>query len=146
QRLAEDIYRRLLAVTGVTPILLDQNPQEPPAELLRPRRWLAQLAVNIVDYIDEDDISTPLLFYTAEDYRHLPLAPPLPPDPNRASRPDGSSQPGGPRQGSDIQWPMYWVFGTELPRVVVNEVLAEIGKNDPDNAYADQVRVFVELH
>src|SRR5207253_748820 len=63
QRLANDIYRRLLAVTGVPSVLPDQNPQEPPADLLRPRRWLAQLAANIVDYLDEDDISTPFLFY-----------------------------------------------------------------------------------
>src|SRR5262249_19053848 len=67
QRLADEIYRRLLVVTGVPPILDDQNPQAPPPVLLRVRRWLAQLAVNVVDYIDEDDISTPFCFYTAAD-------------------------------------------------------------------------------
>jgi hypothetical protein len=144
QRLAEEIYRRLLAVTGVAPILPDQIPQAPPPALLRVRRWLAQLAVNIVDYVDEDDISTPFCFYTAEDYKHLTEPPPLPPDPNRVGRPDNPA--GGPLQAGEIQWPLYWVFGTELPRVVVNEVLAQAQFNDPDDAYSDTVRVFVELH
>jgi hypothetical protein len=141
QRLANDIYRRLLAVTGVAPILPDQNPQVPSAELLRPRRWLAQLAANLVDYIDEDDISTPFNFYTAEDYGHLPVPPPLPPDPDRV---DPTRRADGPN--GEIQWPLYWVFGTELPRVVVNEALAEMRVNAPDGAYGDTVRVFVELH
>ncbi len=138
QQLANDIYRRLLIITGVPPIHADQNPSDPPSDLLRSRRWLAQLAVNIVDYIDEDDISTPLLFYTADDYRDLP-GPLPPPDPTRVSRPDSRTQ------GADLQWPMYWVFGTEAPRVLVNEALAEIGINDPNSAYVDRVRVFIEL-
>src|SRR5262249_10700921 len=141
QRLANDIYRRLLAVTGVPPILADQDPQAPPADLLRARRWLAQLAANIVDYLDEDDISTPFLFYTAEDYQHLAAPPPLPPDPGRV---DPARRTDGP--DGEVQWPLYWVFGTELPRVVVNEALAEGHVNDPDEVYRDQVRVFVELH
>src|SRR5262249_40962525 len=39
-----------------------------------------------------------------------------------------------------------WVFGTELPRLAVNEVLAQSQENDPDEAYSDTVRLFVELH
>jgi hypothetical protein len=144
QRLANDIYRRLLVITGVPPILPSQNPQAPAPELLRSRRWLAQLAVNIVDFIDEDDISTPFCFYTAEDYEHLINPPLIPPDPSRVSRPD--SLPGGPFRAGELQWPMYWVFGTELPRVVVNEALAEMKKTRPDDSYLDTIRVFVELH
>src|SRR5262249_39000036 len=34
QQLAEDVYRRLLAVTGAAPILPEQNPQAPPPQLL----------------------------------------------------------------------------------------------------------------
>jgi hypothetical protein len=146
QQLANDLYRRLLAVTGVAPILPDQVPEAPPAALLRTRRWLAQLAVNVVDFIDEDDISTPFCFYTAEDYQGLAEPPLLPPDPDRVGRPDSALLPGRPGQAGEIQWPLYWVFGTELPRVVVNEVLGEMSRDDPDGAYPGAVRVFVELH
>jgi hypothetical protein len=145
QQLANDIYRRLLAVAGVPPILPDQDPQAPPAVLLHSRRWLAQLAANIVDYLDEDDISTPFCFYTAEDYQGLALPPALPPDPDRVGRPDAPLLPGRPGSAGELQWPLYWVFGTELPRVVVNEALAEMRRNEPDEAYPDTVRVFVEL-
>jgi hypothetical protein len=139
QRLANDIYRRLLIITGVPPIRPEQRPREPEPSLLRCRRWLAQLAVNIVDFIDEDDISTPFCFYTSEDYQHLPVPPRRPPDPSRVSdRPEGME--------GEIQWPLYWVFGTELPRIVVNEALAESRRHDPNEAYTDIVRVFVELH
>jgi hypothetical protein len=59
-------------------------------------RWLAQLSVNIVDYIDNDDIITPLQWYT---------------DPNGIN-------------------PAEFVFGTELPRLVLNEAYAQVD-NDP---------------
>src|SRR5262249_18047139 len=62
QNLASDIYRRLLAVTGV-PATNPPNSATPTPAELAPRRWLAQLAVNIVDFIDEDEISTPFNFY-----------------------------------------------------------------------------------
>src|SRR5262249_53552643 len=55
------------------------------------------------------------------------------------SRPDS--------QAGEIQWPLYWVFGTELPRVVVNEALALVAQTaDEDESYQDVVRVFAELH
>src|SRR5262249_10962907 len=66
QTLANDIYRRLVAVPGV-PLPVPRNPPDDADEAFRARRWLAQLAVNIVDFIDEDDISTPFNFYTHED-------------------------------------------------------------------------------
>src|SRR5262249_40626459 len=142
QKLADDIYRRLLVVTGIPPIRLDQlswlPPHEPPAELLRERRWLAQLAVNIVAYIDQDDICTPFLFFTAAD------SPIGRANPGRTSRPD--NPPVGDVPAGEIQWPLYWVFGTELPRVVLNEAMAQVPTNDPEEAYSEPVRVFVELH
>jgi len=61
QELAEEIYRQLLLVTGVGPVSAMRNPSD---DELAPRRYLAQLAVNIVDYIDEDEISTPFNFYS----------------------------------------------------------------------------------
>ena len=57
-------------------------------------RWLAQLAVNIVDYVDADDYMTPFLWYQT-------------PTANET------------------------VFGTELPPVVLNEVLAESEELSP---------------
>lgn len=143
QQLANDIYRRLLVVTGVSPILPEQNPQAPPPVLLRVRRWLAQLAANIVDFLDEDDVCTPFCFYTAEDYAQLAAPPVLPPDPDRVSRPDAALLTGRP--DAELQWPTYWVFGSEMPRVLVTEAMAQAARNDPDQAYADSVRVFAEL-
>src|SRR6185295_5706526 len=71
-------------------------------------RWLAQLAVNIVDYIDEDDYLTP------------------------------------------FEWaPGEWVFGTELPRLVVNEVYADVAKSDDPSTPGmkiDRVRFWIELN
>lgn len=96
QNMAFDIYTVLKAVTGA------RNPvNNPPSDAeLAPLRWLAQLAVNIVDFIDEDEVSTP--------FHYLP------------GFQDGStdSTTGGTP-------PRYWVFGTELPRIVLNEALAE---------------------
>src|SRR5262249_53759914 len=86
QQFASDIYTRLIAVTGLNP-----NPSFPgPTDTnVIPYRWLAQLAANIVDFIDPDDISTPFNFYPAG----TSAAPPAPPG--------------------------FWVFGTELPHVVL---------------------------
>jgi hypothetical protein len=103
QQLADDVYRRLLVVTSMaTPA----KPAQPSDAELAPRRWLAQLAVNIVDFLDEDEISTPFNFYTRADAG----------DPGF---------PAGAISAGNLELPRYWVFGTELPRVVLNEVLAE---------------------
>src|SRR5262249_40870465 len=131
QQLANDLYRRLLAVAGVPPILPDQNPQAPPAVLLKARRWLAQLAVNLVDYLDEDEISTPFCFYTAEDYGHLAVPPPEPPDPDRVSRPDSPLLPNRPDSAGELQWPLYGVPGTARPCFVVNRAVPGSGGHNP---------------
>jgi hypothetical protein len=105
QELADEIYRRLLRVAGVPAVAA---PPAPTDQELMPRRWLAQLAVNIVDFIDEDDICTPFNFYTAVD-----LGPAVTtPGTNLITRLNPELQ-------------KYWVYGTELPRVVLNEVLTE---------------------
>ncbi|HZY85451.1 MAG TPA: hypothetical protein VFE78_11515, partial [Gemmataceae bacterium] len=128
QQLADGIYTRLLAVAGVprSAAVADQ----PTDAELQVRRWLAQLAANVVDYLDEDDVATPFNFYTVHD----------------AGRPDfdiGACNTSGNPPQPDPELPRYWVFGTELPHVVVNEALAEYR----DLAAAPtQVRVWVELH
>jgi hypothetical protein len=63
QDLAKDIFDRLRAVTtGAVPPApgAPMPPLPAPGDLSYPAlRWLAQLAVNIVDFIDSDDLSTP---------------------------------------------------------------------------------------
>jgi hypothetical protein len=135
QNLADDIYRRLLRVTSVpTPAV----PATPTAAELAPRRWLAQLAANIVDFIDEDEISTPFNFYNATDGLPAANVGDLNLNPNTNT--------------ADPELPKYWVFGTELPKVLINEVLAEYttpldGTGKPSIGKGNQfpVRVFAEL-
>lgn len=117
QALANDIYRRLLAIAGIaTPA----NTAAPAATDLAPRRWLAQLAVNMVDFMDEDDISTPFNFYTTSD--GLPAA-----QVGNTQGPDDPGANAADQSGNNATGanPIYWVFGTELPKVVLNEVVAE---------------------
>jgi hypothetical protein len=105
QKMAAQLYGILLAVTGAQ----DPNTvQGLAAPQVNAARWLAQLAVNIVDYIDDDDYMTPFNWY--------------PKDPNPSI--------------SD------WVFGTELPRVVLNEAYVE--KNATANPETDDV--WIELY
>ena len=135
QQLAADIYSRLLRLTGVPSSAT--IPDQPTAAELQVRRWLAQLAVNIVDFIDEDDISTPFNFYTAGDAQFAPGFDP------------GALQWSGTPPAPDPGLPKYWVFGTELPHVVVNEVLAEYQDLPPPVAGGigpTAVRAWVELH
>src|SRR4029077_9019239 len=97
------------------------NPAAPSDQELMPRRWLAQLAANMVDFIDEDEISTPFNFYTAQDAypNGIPANATFDPYELTANPNSGNNDP---------ELPKYWVFGTELPRVVVKEVLAEYSK------------------
>jgi hypothetical protein len=79
--------------------------------------WLAQLAVNIVDYIDNDSYITPFNW-----------------DPSTPN--DATSNPDK------------WVYGTELPRLVVNEAYVEVDNdtvNDPMGKTNFQVNLWAEL-
>ncbi len=101
QVLAGLIFRRLWRVTGASdPATV--SPGTPQYDALR---WLAQLAVNIVDYLDDDDYMTPFFW-----------------NPNL---------------------PTEVVFGTELPRVVINEAYADW--TQASGATLTTVRVWVEL-
>jgi hypothetical protein len=91
QTFANEVYSRLRAASGgIRPA------SDPSTESYKALRYLAQLAVNITDYIDPDTNSTPFAWNT--------------------------------------NVPSDYVFGTELPQVVVNEVLCQLDNDstDPD--------------
>jgi hypothetical protein len=134
QKFADDIYRMFLRVTGVPPVA---NTSAPTAAELATRRWLAQLAVNIVDFFDEDEISTPFNFYTTADGIAAAQLGAM------TAPPAGWTSAGN---GNTNEMPTYWVFGTELPRVLVNEVLAEFKQTAVTLTTGTvDVRLFVEL-
>ena len=133
QDLARDIFNRLRAVTtGVLPLPDGQpapiNQGDPTFNALR---WLAQLAVNIVDFIDVDDMMTPFNWNSGG----------MGTNPNN---PFGNS----------------WVYGFERPRLVMNETFTRIenapgdmgGQPDPNtgNKPPQQpfltMRCWIELH
>jgi hypothetical protein len=67
QQFALDIYNALVRVTGARdPNLPVNKGMQPTAPDYQAARWLAQLAVNIVDYIDNDDYMTPFNWNGAE--------------------------------------------------------------------------------
>jgi hypothetical protein len=112
QKFAKDIYNVLVAVTGAT----DPNTAAAPlpAAQLDAARWLAQLAVNMVDTIDSDDCMTPFNWYTDNSNPMMPLP--------------------------------YWVFGTELPRVVINEAYVQQTPANAGNQTPEINDVWIELH
>jgi hypothetical protein len=119
QQAAQQIFKRLQAATGaLDPTTAFNPPYGVTSPEYRANRFLAQLAVNIVDFIDDDSNITPFNWYT---------------------RPDGTQE---------------WVFGTELPRLVLNEVFVELD-NDPTDpgvtggntqATKYNLNFWVELH
>jgi hypothetical protein len=107
QYLAAEIFEVFWRVTGTGDPAAIRVPPTSPSDLKYPRwnamRALAQLAVNIVDFIDADDYLTPFMWH-----------------------PSGQ-----------------WVFGTELPRLVLNEAFVQY-VNDPKARVYD-INVWVEL-
>src|SRR5262249_15639158 len=92
QPLAGEIFELLWRVTGTGDPALAPPPESRAHDAARwgALRWLAQLAVNVVDFVDADDYMTPFNWFSDA----------------RTGRQE-------------------WVYGTELPRVVLNEVYAE---------------------
>ncbi len=126
QQLAQDLYTILIQTTGARD---PNNPQwtvpagfnlaNAPTDF-QAARWLAQLAVNIVDYLDDDDYMTPFNWF------------------NR----NGQSE---------------WVYGTELPRALLNEAFVTYDNDSHDPGLAPpnvaqqkatyfQLNAWVELH
>lgn len=58
--MAQEIFNRLIRVTGALPPSpgFPFQPATPTDSQFRATRWLAQLAVNMVDFIDDDDVMT----------------------------------------------------------------------------------------
>jgi len=63
--MARDIYNRLIKLTGALDPSVPTNVVGP--NEYRAARWLAQLSVNIVDYIDNDDYMTPFGWHEIRD-------------------------------------------------------------------------------
>jgi hypothetical protein len=110
QNLAYDIFSRFCMAVGLPDpndmVNMPRPTLQPPANdtsnggpIYEGYRYLAQLAVNIVDYIDEDDVMTVFLWMKRNDL------------------------------GNNVARNRF-VFGTEMPRLVINEVYAQI-QNDP---------------
>lgn len=136
QQMAQSIFNVLCTVTGASctvngqnsPVTVNVKPGQPEYDALR---WLAQLAVNIVDFTDFPNVNRP----------------PAPDDVMTMFN-------WNPAQSSSIQ--NGWVFGTVLPRLVVNEAYVEISnrqkQNDPGlmktppKATQYNVNCWVELH
>ena len=126
-------YTLTVGGTAVTPA-----PTAPEYDALR---WLAQLAANLVDFLDTDDVSTVFVWN--------PLNPLNPVDTSAANNSfDSTVSPGGSPMSQRV------VFGTERPRLVLNEVYAEVANTQADASRGGMdksarqpfpVRFFVEL-
>jgi hypothetical protein len=125
--LAAQLYYRLILATGAfDPFQYKAATDTAPSMAeLRGLRSLAQLAVNMVDYLDRDDYSTPFNWgsYGSNDFIALTMDPVPPPATNVPDSTPGTSKTPITQQ---------WVFGTELPRLLLNEVYIEF-KSDPND-------------
>lgn len=152
--LARDIFQRLVIVSGgkvaftngvmylpqptgmaAPPYQIDDgvNPVVPVTQgEYDALRWLAQLAANIVDYIDNDDINTPYVW-----------------NPDPAAPISGNPYDAGNFAASPVIDNRV-VFGTEKPRLSINEVYAEIANIQTEAAggadtTGNEVRFFIEV-
>jgi hypothetical protein len=136
QQFARDIFNVLRKVTGAvdlslltTTIPAPVGSYDPTMPEYKALRWLAQLAVNIVDYIDVDDYMTPF-----------------------AWNPIDPTNPNDQANFATAQAPYRVVYGTEVPRLVLNESYAQYDNdgNDPLTGGVAttnyNLNVWVELH
>lgn len=111
QAFAQEIYNVLRNVTGVifyeTAVTsVDPAVQADIMEIKKTNRWFAQLAANIVDFIDGDDFNT--VFRWSGD-------------------------------------PKDFVFGVELPRVVINEAYS-MAQNDSGDTFMNNTKATMQTH
>ncbi|MEY4612129.1 MAG: hypothetical protein RL179_102 [Planctomycetota bacterium] len=111
QVFAQEIYNLLRSVTGVVFYEIAATSPDPTVqgdllEIKKTNRWFAQLAANIVDFIDEDDFNT--VFRWSGD-------------------------------------PKDYVFGVELPRVVINEVYS-MAQNDSADMFMNNTKATMPTH
>ena len=159
QNLARDIFARLVVATGAQAHVATQTTvigavtlqagdvyvdptAAPGSPTFNALRYLAQLAVNVVDYADADDISTVFIWNPigAAPGTNAPLAP------ADITTLDAATAANLPELANRI------VFGAEKPRLVINEAYAEVVNDATDNLGGinkpmkdAQVRVWVEL-
>ena len=137
--LARDIFARLIVATGAAANVDGSGNVTVPPNItpgmpeFNALQYLAQIAVNIVDYIDNDDISTPFIWFP-RDASGNPAPLTVVTDPKtlqgsiaKPAYPPGSKTPITPAVAVQQQM----VFGVEKPRVVINEAYSEI-TNDPN--------------
>jgi hypothetical protein len=121
QQFALDLFNVLRAVTGATDptnavYTVGQYGANTAAGVAMTQqvdalRYLAQLAVNIVDFVDDDDYVTPFCWLMP----FMPVA-------------QGGQDSTGNYSNflTDLQGQQHsWVFGTEIPKVLINEVYAQ---------------------
>ncbi len=121
QQFAQDIFMVLVEATGAYNLPRAEATPPPTLEQAKALRWLAQLAVNIVDYIDSDDIMTRFTWTATDVQGHIAA-----------------------NHAAEVNSP--YVFGTELPRVVLNEVYAEYKYPTPTDKTQADVDVWIEMH
>ena len=121
----------------INSVVQTENGATNPPERFNTLRQLAQLAVNVVDYLDPDDVSTTFIWNP-------------PPGTGGAAGDPMANYTSGTLGFNHSDVSKYVVFGTELPRLVVNEAYAAVKNKDTDTAgtAATQAatRFFVELH
>jgi hypothetical protein len=130
-----------------TPIRYRGNTLQQQVDALR---YLAQLAVNIVDFIDEDDYITPFNWTQAFTFNTAP---------NNAQVPTGLTNAQVTAWKNNCaafitdqnNYNDNFVYGTEIPKLVINEVYAEYDNGTPagiaPNKYLSsyEVNVWAEL-
>lgn len=113
QALARDVFVRLVAATGGAASITTANGTYTVTAVAgtpeyNALRYLAQVAVNVVDYVDNDDVSTVFVW-----------------------NPDGVT-PGGVDFTLPTEVGNRVVYGVEKPRLLINEAYSEIA-NDPND-------------